>query len=193
MMNNNHCTKWPRIPWSRYMALHHTIFVGTFTCIMYYHTQFIAFGSNCSSLISNKHCMQQSINYLTISCILVEELSPYNILRSCPTALAAKQTCSHLKSFLDHYFNISENTTLKHLKVKWSLLVLYWYPVTHNSSTDYKLFLCKQITNMIPFSFRKLPYFLQTYKLSTFTSSYKCCCLLCTQLFVYIFPTFSFI
>jgi hypothetical protein len=65
--------------------------------------------------------MQQSFsilyfttNYHTRSCILVEDLSPYNIVRPCPTTLAVAQVlCSHLKSFQGNYFNYSISVPAK--------------------------------------------------------------------------------
>jgi hypothetical protein len=110
-------------------------------------------------------CMQHSTNYHTRGCILVEELFPYNILRSCPTTLAVTLTCSHLNSLRAFISIVLKTQNEQYSKLKWSLLALNWYPVTHNSSTDYKLCLCKQITNMTNFCFRKVPYFLETYVL----------------------------
>jgi len=56
MLNNNHRNNSdPGFPgWGIwYSIIWH---VGTFTCMMYYHTQFIVLCSNSSSRISNKQC-----------------------------------------------------------------------------------------------------------------------------------------
>lgn len=95
-----------------YDVLPHTIYCGLFQSFITYKQQTMLIIDFTQQSFWILHF---TTNYHTRGCILVEDLSPYNILRSCPTTLAVAQVlCSHVKSFQGHYFDIPDTT-------KWTM------------------------------------------------------------------------